>query len=163
MGAFDVQVSYDVPDHAINGAPSQLAPAPPNAQPRSLSPLTPQQQQQPRRLSAAAAENIFIYDVTFESNSLGVSLVPFKDGRNCLVRECLGVFAQQKIDPGSMVCAVNGANVLNKSYDEIHEALRSALRTPPVRVTFRARTDGNNYKQQNNVNEQGTLYVKVVA
>merc|ERR1712154_685600 len=62
-----------------------------------------------------------------------------------------------------MVCAVNGANVLNKSYDEIHEALRQALRTPPVRVTFRARTDGNNYKQINNVNERGTLYVKVVA
>jgi len=172
MGAMSVQVSYDVPEHALNGAPSKLAPAPPNApaqrrhsaQPLSMrKALQPQQQQQPRRLSAAAAENIFIYDVTFESNSLGVSLVPFKDGRNCLVRECLGVFAQSKIDPGSMVCAVNGANVLNKSYDEIHEALRAALRTPPVRVTFRARTDGNNYKQQNNVNERGTLYVKVVA
>lgn len=67
------------------------------------------------------------------------------------------------MDPGSLVCAVNNVSVLNKTYDEIHSALKAAIQHPPFKVTFRAKTDGINYKQVNNVNERGTLYVKLIS
>eukprot|EP01084_Bolivina_argentea_P056421 103276_1 len=116
----------------------------------------------PRQMSQASP-NHYEYDVVFVTQQLGLSLCAFKDGSNCIVKQCMNAFSASSVDQGSLVTSVNGKHVYGMSYHIIRDILKNNAKQPPMTVTFRARMDEKNYQQEDNVNERGLLQLKIVS
>ena len=77
------------------------------------------------------------YYVVFAANVLGLELYADENGFNCIVGRCVSTIARQKVIPGSRIVKVNDRWMANYHFEEIHDAVKQAVRYPPVTITFR--------------------------
>eukprot|EP01084_Bolivina_argentea_P167835 291187_1 len=91
--------------------------------------------------SNADHDQFYEYDVKFTSSTLGFSVTGDENAMNCIVTNCsYSDFAQQNVNCGSLIVAINGKNVYGLPFNDIYDIIEQHASTPPLIITFRSQT-----------------------